>query len=239
MCVRGTVPAHPPAHTPSFPRVTGSILLSSSSPRRAESNSFFRIPRVSPALPWLLSEVAFLISSSAIQDRGGYRLEVIMFLSWGNVLSNSASPCIRCRKMALKFTRACFHQADRIYYAITLLHKSRGDPTEPGLFYPDPGFSQHVLAEPLDFCFKLIAGMLRLSQGRPAEIARIDFTVSAKVRLETSYLACQASDITPTCTLFPLISECQGWLVRLPSPPWFLSSSRFNFVVLVGKVAWW
>lgn len=107
--------------------------------------------------------------------------------------------------MALKSTRACFLQTDRIYYAITLVHKSRRDPTEPGLFYPDPGFSQHVLAAPLDFCFKLVAGMCQLSQDRPAEIAGIDFTVNKKeVHLETSwkYLACQASDITPTCTLF-------------------------------------
>lgn len=102
-----------------------------------------------------------------------------MYISWGNVLSNSASPCIRCRKTALKFTSACFLQADRIYYAVTLLHKSRRDPTERGSFYPDPGFSQHVLAESLDFCFKLSAEMLLLSQGRPAEIARIDFTVNS------------------------------------------------------------
>ena len=87
--------------------------------------------------------------------------------------------------MALKFTSACFPQADRIYYAITLLHKSRKDPTECSSFYPDPGFSQHVLAEPLDFCCKLSAGMPLMSQGRPAEIARIDFTINRReVHLE-------------------------------------------------------
>ena len=129
-----------------------------------------------------------MISASAIQDRGGKRLEIITFCSRGNVLSNSASPCIRCRKMALKFTSACFLQADRIYYAITLLHKSRKDPTERCSLYPDPGFSQHVLAEPLDFCFKLSAGMPLLSQGRPAEIAGIDFTVNRReVHLEISW----------------------------------------------------
>lgn len=103
-----------------------------------------------------------------------------MFLSWRNVLSNSASPCIRCRKMALKFTSACFLQADRIYYALALLHKSRRDPTESGSLYPDPGSSRHVLAEPLDFCFKLSARMLLLSQSRLAEIGRIDFTINRR-----------------------------------------------------------
>lgn len=105
--------------------------------------------------------------------------------------------------MALKFTSACFLRAGRIYYAATLLHKSRRDPTEPGSFYPDPVFSQHVLAEPLDFYFKLSAGMLLLSQGRPAEIARIDFTVNGReVHLETSWnlSGSQASDITPPPT---------------------------------------
>ena len=106
----------------------------------------------------------------------------------GNVLLNSASRCIRCLKMALKFTSACFPQADRIYYAITLLHKSRKDPTECSSFYPDPGFSQHVLAEPLNFCCKLSAGMPLLSQGRPAEIARIDFTINRReVHLEIAW----------------------------------------------------
>lgn len=140
VCVR-RLRASLSAHTASSPRVTGSILLGSSSLRWTESNSFLRIPRASPALPWLLSDVASLISGSAIQDRGGERLEVIMFLSWGNMLLNSASPCIRCRKMALKFSSACFLQADRFYYAIPLLHKSRRDPTEHSSFYPDPGFS--------------------------------------------------------------------------------------------------
>lgn len=78
--------------------------------------------------------------------------------------------------MALKFTSACLLQADRIYYAVALLHESRRDPTASGSFYPDPGLSQHVLAEPLDFCFKLSAGMLLLSQSRLAEMGRIDLT---------------------------------------------------------------
>lgn len=73
--------------------------------------------------------------------------------------------------MALKFTSACLIQADKIHYAITLLHKSRRDPNERGSFFADPGFSQNVLAEPLVLCFKPSAGVFLLSQGRPAEIA--------------------------------------------------------------------
>lgn len=103
-----------------------------------------------------------------------------MLFSWGKALSNSASPCIRCRKMALKSTSACFLQADRIYCAVTPLHESRRDPTESGSLYPDPGSSRHVLAEPLDFCFKLSAGMRLLSQCRLAEIGRIDFTINRR-----------------------------------------------------------
>lgn len=136
----------------------------------------------------MLSEEASFISVSAIQDRGGKRLEVITFFSWEYVLLKSASPCIRCRKMALKFTSACFLRADRIYYAFTLLQKSGKDHTERGSFHPDPGFSWHVLAEPLDFCFKLSAGSSLLSQGGPAEIALIDFTVDRReVHLEISW----------------------------------------------------
>ena len=135
--------------------------------------------------------MASLRSASAIQDRGGNKLEIVTAPPpppRGNVLLNSASRCIRCLKMALKFTSACFPQADRIYYAITLLHKSRKDPTECSSFYPDPGFSQHVLAEPLNFCCKLSAGMPLLSQGRPAEIARIDFTINRReVHLEIAW----------------------------------------------------
>lgn len=154
-------------------------MTGSSSPRCTESDSFLRIPGASPALPWLLYDVASLISGSSVQDRGGKRLEV-MFLSWGKALSNSASPCIRCRKMALKSTSACLLQADRIYCAVPRLHESRRGPTESGSLYPDPGSSRHVLAEPLGFCLKLSAGMPLLSQGRLAEIGRIDFTINRR-----------------------------------------------------------
>lgn len=112
VCAGDTAPACA-ARAPFSPRVADSILLGSSSPTWTASNSFLRIPRASPAPTSLLSDVASLIRGSAIQDRRGKRLEVIMFPSWGNVLSNSASPYIRCRKMALKFTSACFLQADK------------------------------------------------------------------------------------------------------------------------------
>lgn len=86
-----TVRAHPPMLLRP-PGVTGIILLGSSSPTWTESNSFLGIPRASLAPTWLLSNVASLISGSAVQGRGGERPEIIMYLSWGDVLSNSASP---------------------------------------------------------------------------------------------------------------------------------------------------
>lgn len=64
VCPGTPEPAHPAMLLhPSSLRVTGSFLLASSSPRRTESDSFLRIPRASPALLWLLSEVASLISA--------------------------------------------------------------------------------------------------------------------------------------------------------------------------------
>lgn len=142
--VRGRRASHPPElHPPEG-------LAARHRDARKESDSFLRIPGASPALPWLLYDVASLISGSPVQDRGGERLEVIMFLSWGEALSNPASPCIRCRKMALKSTSACFLQADRIYCAVTPLRESRRIPTESGWLYPDPGSARHVLAEPLE-----------------------------------------------------------------------------------------
>lgn len=80
------------SRAPASRLVADSILLGGSSPRGTESNSFLQIPWASLAPTSLLSEVACLISGSDIQDRGGKKVEVIMCLSLGNVLSNSASP---------------------------------------------------------------------------------------------------------------------------------------------------
>jgi hypothetical protein len=88
------------------------------------------------------------MSGGGIRDTGGREAFLSHYVpSMGDALSNSASPASAILVHAF-LGRTEF---------ITLLHcyiKAEGDPTEPGSFYSDPGFSQHVLADSLDFYLK-------------------------------------------------------------------------------------
>lgn len=114
MCVRG---CRSPPIRPCFfilrPQSDWQLLLASSSLRRTESDSFLRIPRI----PGLLAAFrgGFLdkrLAPFKIEGETSLKSLRFFFFSFprGNVLLNSASRCIRCLKMALKFTSACFPQ---------------------------------------------------------------------------------------------------------------------------------